>query len=141
MMLSATFMATNFISGPVSRRFGGERTLVLGATFALIGPALTVALLIAGVHEPWVLFVPGMINSLGAGLAMPNAMAGAVAAGAERAGAASGLLGFSQFLIASVATQVAGFLPHDAPLTVPLGMLVIVAPGILGLFLLRAKES
>lgn len=141
MMLSATFMFTNFIAGPVSRAFGAERTLMMGALFALLGPATIAGLLIAGVHEPWVLFVPGMINSLGAGLAMPNAMAGAVSAAPERAGSASGLLGFSQFMVASVTTQVAGFLPHDIALTVPLGMLTIVAPGIVCLFLLRDGAS
>ena len=136
MMLSGTFMLTNFIAGRVSAFFGPERMLVFGATFALIGPALTATLLAAGVHEPWVLFVPGTIQSLGAGLAMPNAMAGAVASSPERAGAASGLLGFSQFLVAALTTQSAGFLPHDVALTVPLGMLTIVAPGIACLYLL-----
>lgn len=141
MMLSAMFMATNFIAGPVSRRFGPSRTLLFGATFALVGPLITSALLIAGVHQPWVLFVPGMIQSLGAGLAMPNAMAGAVSAAPGRAGAASGLLGFSQFIVASVTTQAAGFLPHDEAMTVPVGMIVIVLPGILGLYLLRPRDE
>ena len=140
MMLSAMFMLTNFIAGPISRRFGQEETLLFGAVFALIGPFLTSALLISGVHQPWVLFVPGMIQSLGAGLAMPNAMAGAVSSAPERAGAASGLLGFGQFIVAAVTTQVAGFLPHDIALTVPIGMVVIVLPGIAGLLILRHEN-
>jgi len=140
-MLSATYMFTNFIAGPVSARFGADRTLIFGATFALLGPAITAALLLAGVHEPWVLFVPGTIQSLGAGLAVPNAMAGAVASSPTRAGAASGLLGFSQFIVAALTTQAAGFLPHDIALTVPLGMIVIVLPGIFCLFALRAPRA
>ena len=96
---------------------------------------------IAGVHQPWVLFVPGTIGSLGAGLAMPNAMAGAVSSAPERAGAASGLLGFSQFMVASLATQAGGFLPHDVPLTVPLGMMAILIPGLLCLYLMRPARS
>lgn len=137
MMLSATFMVTNFIAGPISRRFGQERTLVFGASFALLGPVLTATFLLAGVHEPWVLFVPGTLQSLGAGLAMPNSMAGAVSAAPERAGAASGLLGFCQFLVAAVTTQIAGFLPHGIALVVPCGMLAIVLPGLFLLFALR----
>lgn len=141
MMLSATFMVTNFIAGPVSRRFGPGRTLMFGATFALIGPLMTAGLLFADIHRPWVLFVPGTIQSLGAGLAMPNAMAAAVSAAPERAGAASGLLGFSQFIVAALTTQAAGFLPHDVALTVPVGMIVVALPGVLGLYVLRPADA
>ena len=141
MMLSAMFMVTNFIAGPVSQKFGPRRTLLFGATFALLGPLLTGALLMAGFHQPWVLFVPGMIQSLGAGLAMPNAMAGAVSATPERAGAATGLLGFGQFIVAAITTQVAGFLPHDQPLTVPIGMILIVLPGLVGLYVGGADDD
>ena len=141
MILSATFMVTNFIAGPVSQRFGQEQTLMFGAWLALAGPILTATLLISGVHQPWVLFVPGMLGSLGAGLAMPNAMAGAVASSPSRAGAASGLLGFSQFIVAAFATQAAGFLPHDVALTAPVGMMAIVLPGIAALVLLKPRPA
>lgn len=141
MMLSGMFMVTNVISGPVTLWLGEERTLFFGAVLSVLGPATTAALLIGGVHQPWVLFVPGMLGSLGAGLAMPNAMGRAVAAVPERAGAASGLLGFSQFIVAAVATQAGGFLPHDIPLTVPVGMLVILAPGLVCLFRLRQARG
>ena len=137
MMLSATFMATNFVAGRVSDRFGQEPTLMFGACLSLTGPALVAILLMSGVREPWVLFLPGTIQSFGAGLAMPNAMAGAVGASPERAGAATGLLGFSQFMIAAVTTQIAGFLPHDQPMTVPAGMLVSIGAGVLCLFILK----
>jgi DHA1 family bicyclomycin/chloramphenicol resistance-like MFS transporter len=139
-MLSATFMTTNFIAGPVSARFGSERVLMGGALISLAGPLTTTALLLGGVHLPIVLFLPGTIQSFGAGLAMPNAMAGAVASAPGRAGAASGLLGFSQFLLASATTQLGGFLPHDRALTVPLGMLTCIATGVLCLVLLRRAK-
>lgn len=141
MILSVTFMATNFIAGRVAEFFGAERTLAFGACLATLGPAIGATLLLYGVEAPWVLFLPNTIQSLGAGLAMPHAMAGAVGAAPERAGAASGLLGFAQFLVASLTTQVAGFLPHDVPLTVPIGMLVIIAPGLLCLFVLRGRSA
>ena len=138
MMLSATFMATNFVAGRISAAYGGERVLTYGAVLSLAGPGLVALGLLLGFHDPLVLFLPGVIQSFGAGLAMPNAMAGAVGAAPDRAGAASGLLGFSQFIVASVTTQAAGFLPHDAPLVVPLGMLVIIGIGVGALFALRA---
>lgn len=140
-MLSATFMTTNFISGRVSARFGGERVLMYGALMSLSGPLVSSVLLLGGVHLPIVLFLPGVIQSFGAGLAMPNAMAGAVASAPGRAGAASGLLGFSQFLLASVTTQLGGFLPHDRALIVPLGMLACILAGVLCLALLARRKS
>ena len=140
MMLSATFMVTNFVAGRVSARFGSERVLMGGALLSVAGPATSAALLLGGVHLPIVLFLPGVIQSFGAGLAMPNAMAGAVASTPGRAGAASGLLGFSQFLLASVTTQLGGFLPHDQALTVPLGMLACIAAGVLCLTLLAPSK-
>jgi DHA1 family bicyclomycin/chloramphenicol resistance-like MFS transporter len=103
-------------------------------------PLTSAALLAGGVHLPIVLFRPGMIQSFGAGLAMPNAMAGAVASAPERAGAASGLLGFSQFLLASATTQLGGFPPHDKALTVPAGMIACISAGILFLLLLRRRK-
>jgi DHA1 family bicyclomycin/chloramphenicol resistance-like MFS transporter len=129
MLLSATYMVTNFVCGPIGARFGGERVMMFGASLSIVGPALSALLLLAGVREPLVLFAPGMIQSFGAGLAVPNAMAGAVASAPQRAGAASGLLGFSQFLMAAVTTQIAGFLPHSEPLVVPFGMILMLVLG------------
>lgn len=140
MLLSGTYMFTNFICGRVTAALGGERTLLFGAALSLVGPVLCTCLLLLGIHEPFVLFLPGMIQSFGAGLAVPNAMAGAVAAAPDRAGAASGLLGFSQFLLAAVTTQVAGILPHEIALTVPLGMIVWLSLGLGFLFLLRQRQ-
>ncbi len=121
-LLSGTYMFTNFIAGRVSARFGGERVMVFGALLTLLGPLTVAVLLMSGVHHPLAVFMPGMIQSFGAGLATPHSMAGAVGAAPERAGAASGLLGFSQFLIASITTQVAGFLPHEQAMIIPIGM-------------------
>lgn len=137
MMLSGTYMVTNFVCGRVTAALGGERTLIFGAVLSLVGPVACAILLFAGIHDPLVLFLPGMIQSFGAGLAVPNAMAGAVAAAPDRAGAASGLLGFSQFLFAAVTTQIGGLLPHEIALTVPLGMILWLTLGLGFLFLLR----
>lgn len=139
-MLSGTFMVTNFIAGPVSARVGGERTLMFGSLLSLCGPIVSALLLASGVHLPIVLFLPGVLQSLGAGLAMPNAMAGAVSSAPGRAGAASGLLGFSQFLLASATTQMAGFLPHGDALWVPIGMLAVISLGVVCLVVLRGRE-
>jgi hypothetical protein len=50
----------------------------------------------------------------------------------DPAGSASGLLGFIQFLTAAVATQIAGFLPHDVAAPILLGMTVLSTIGLTG---------
>ena len=140
-LLSGTFMVTNFLAGRVSARFGAERVLMGGALMSLSGPVISALLLLSGLHLPIVLFLPGMLQSLGSGLAMPNAMAGAVASAPGRAGAASGLLGFSQFMLASVTTQAGGLLPHGQALVVPLGMMACISSGVLCLALMRRRNA
>ena len=140
MLLSGTYMFTNFIAGRVSARFGGEQVMIFGAVLALCGPFIVAGLLLSGVHHPLVLFLPGMIQSFGAGLATPQSMAGAVGSAPERAGAASGLLGFSQFIVASVTTQIGGFLPHEQALIIPMGMGFCLIICLLFLFGLRERS-
>lgn len=139
MFLSGTYMATNFVAGWFSARFGAERIMTTGALLTLIGPVLVMTFLAMGVHDPLVLFLPGMIQSFGAGIATPNSMAGAVGVDPARAGAASGLLGFTQFMLASLTTQVAGFVPHDTAWVVPIGMGVCLIASCVCLFGLKTR--
>ncbi|MEO1721337.1 MAG: multidrug effflux MFS transporter [Pseudomonadota bacterium] len=130
MLMAAAYMAGNFAVGAVSRRLGGDRTLRFGAVISILGVLVAVVLSLGGLHHPAALVVPVMLQSVGAGLAVPNAMAGATAAVPERAGAASGLMGSCQFLAAGAATQIAGLLPHDTALPLCLGMLVLLGAGL-----------
>ncbi|MEM9059864.1 MAG: multidrug effflux MFS transporter [Pseudomonadota bacterium] len=141
MMLSGTYMLTNFLAGRFSARFGGERVMVFGALLTLLGPVIVAVLLGAGVFHPLAVFMPGMIQSFGAGLATPQSMAGAVGSAPERAGAASGLLGFTQFLVASVTTQAAGFLPHGEAMVIPMGMGLCLVLSCVCLFGLRPRAA
>ncbi len=68
---------------------------------------------------------------------MPNSVAGAVGSAPNRAGAASGLLGFIQFLTAAVTTQIAGFLPHDVAAPILAGMTVLAVIGLSGFLALE----
>jgi DHA1 family bicyclomycin/chloramphenicol resistance-like MFS transporter len=90
----------------------------------------------AGVVNPMTLMLPAFFHSIGAGLSVPNSVAGAVGSAPDRAGAASGLLSFIQFLTAAVATQIAGFLPHDVAAPILLGMTVLSSIGLSGFLLL-----
>ncbi|MEM8990950.1 MAG: multidrug effflux MFS transporter [Pseudomonadota bacterium] len=132
MVIAGAYMLSNIVCGPVTRRLGGDVTLALGALIGIGACGLgLVAVLILPPH-PAVLFLPSFVYSLGAGLSVPNAMAGAVGAAPERAGAASGLLGFFQFLAGALTTQVGGSIPHGSalPLMAAMGLLLLLGLGV-----------
>jgi len=137
MPLAATYMLANMACGRMTSRFGSRRMIVFGGgcTIAAMGVGLMV--MSFGVVNPLALMVPAFFHSIGAGLSVPNSIAGAVGAAPERAGAASGLLGFIQFLAAAVTTQIAGFLPHDTAAPTLAGMAVLSTIGLFGFLALE----
>lgn len=139
MLVALSYMAANMLCGPVSARLGGDRALRWGAYLSLAGTAGGLLLAQGAVHHPLALIGPVMVQSVGAGISVPNALAGAVAAVPDRAGAASGLMGFCQFLIAGCAAQIAGLLPHDSAGPMMLGMLLMLGAGTLSHLLLAQR--
>ncbi|MBK0400670.1 multidrug effflux MFS transporter [Limibaculum sp. M0105] len=137
-LVSLTYMLANLLCGPITRRMGGERAIRAGALFAVAGVVFGISLALAGVRDPMVLMSSVMLQSLGAGVSVPNAMAGAVGAAHDRPGSASGLMGFCQFLGGGVMVQLAGFLPHGSVLPTLAVMLALLIAGLLShLWLVR----
>jgi DHA1 family bicyclomycin/chloramphenicol resistance-like MFS transporter len=130
--LAATYMLSNMACGSMTSRFGGRRMIIVGGGLTIAAMLTGLLVMSVGVINPLALMVPAFFHSVGAGLSVPNSVAGAVGSAPERAGAASGLLGFIQFLTAAVSTQIAGFLPHDVAAPILLGMTVLSAIGLFG---------
>ncbi|MEM6676979.1 MAG: Bcr/CflA family efflux MFS transporter [Pseudomonadota bacterium] len=140
-VLALGYMAANLACGPVTRALGTITTLRLGAILALMATLVGLGFALAGLVDPLTMIGPMLVQSLGAGLSVPNALAGATATVPERAGAASGLMGASQFLGAAVTTQIAGLLPHDSALPLFLGMTLLLGAGtVLHLALSRRSQ-
>ena len=137
MPLAITYMVANIVCGRMTRRFGGRRMIIAGGSATIVAMAMGAAVFASGVGGPMVLIAPALFHSFGAGLSVPNAVAGAVGAAPDRAGAASGLLGFFQFLTAAVTTQIAGFLPHDSVAPIFAGMTILASIGLTGYLLLE----
>jgi DHA1 family bicyclomycin/chloramphenicol resistance-like MFS transporter len=130
--LAATYMLSNMACGRMTSRFGGRRMIIFGGGCTIAAMLTGLVAMGAGLVNPIALMLPAFFHSIGAGLSVPNSVAGAVGSAPDRAGAASGLLGFIQFLTAAVATQIAGFLPHDVAAPVLVGMTVLSATGLFG---------
>ena len=134
--LAATYMLSNMACGRMTSRFGGRRMIIFGGGCTIAAMATGLVAMGAGMVNPMALMLPAFFHSIGAGLSVPNSVAGAVGSAPDRAGAASGLLSFIQFLTAAVATQIAGFLPHDVAAPILLGMTVLSSIGLSGFLLL-----
>jgi DHA1 family bicyclomycin/chloramphenicol resistance-like MFS transporter len=130
--LAATYMVSNMACGSMTSRFGGRRMIILGGSCTIAAMVIGLLAMSAGVVNPLALMVPAFFHSIGAGMSVPNSVAGAVGSAPDRAGAASGLLGFIQFLTAAVSTQIAGFLPHDVAAPILLGMTALSTIGLAG---------
>ena len=126
-LVSASFMAGNFVAARSTRRVGLDRMIVLGSVVALVGGVTAVALTAAGFWTPAALFLPAMVFALANGFAIPNAQAGAVSVDPSIAGAASGLSGFLQMAISAVAAQVIGGLQDGTPYPLAIQMTAMAA--------------
>jgi DHA1 family bicyclomycin/chloramphenicol resistance-like MFS transporter len=137
--LAAAYMLANMVCGRVTARWGPRRAILTGGALTLGAMGAGLLAMALGFDNPLGLMVPALCHSIGAGISVPNAVAGAVGAAPDRAGAASGLFGFLQFMAGAVAAQAAGFLPHAAATPTVAGMAVISAIGVLGYLLLEGK--
>jgi DHA1 family bicyclomycin/chloramphenicol resistance-like MFS transporter len=141
MPLAGTYILSNMACGRMTSRFGGRRMIIFGGSCTIVAMAAGLTVTSMGATTPVALVLPAFFHSVGAGLSVPNSVAGAVGSAPDRAGAASGLLGFIQFLTAAVATQIAGFLPHDVAAPTLAGMVVLSVIGLFGFLALERSVS
>lgn len=117
-------------AGRLGPLIGLERCLRIGA-----GCSFVAGLLLLAGNALWgagvlILVLPMILQFLGAGLVMPNSVAGAIAPFPDRAGSASAMLGFVQMAGAATSGALVGLL-HDGT-SLPM-IAVILACGLLGL--------
>ncbi len=104
-VVPAGFMAGNYLSRLYGSHVGIYRMIDIGSKISLLAITLTIALQLAGFRHPLTLFVPIAVAIFGNGLSLPNAQAGAINEFPRYAGSASGLTGFLQMGLSSVAAQ------------------------------------
>lgn len=108
-VVSAGYLAGNFLTGRFSVRFGVDRMIAAGATIALIGIAAQAVIGWSGLLSLPAIFLPMAIVALSNGLTLPNGMAGAVSVNPRAAGAAAGLSGALQMLTGAAAAVLVGY--------------------------------
>ena len=121
---SLGLMAAGQVGGRLARRWSPFRVLALGLTVNVTGALGLLTSVLLHLSLPYLvgsLFV--MVSALG--LVYPMATAIAMANYPERAGAASSLLGLSQFLAGSIAAPLVGLAGERS--AVPLGVVAAIA--------------
>ena len=109
-IISLFFMLSNFLAGRYTRRIGLDRMIIWGGLFSVLWAAGGVAAIAIWGLTPLALFIPAGLASLGNGISMPNANAGAINVDARLAGTASGLTAFLMMMTGALCSQVVGSL-------------------------------
>jgi DHA1 family bicyclomycin/chloramphenicol resistance-like MFS transporter len=96
--------------------FGITHLYVFGLALSLVSGVMLAVWCLVDL-TPWALFVPMAISSVGNGLSQPPGIAAGLSVFPRIAGAASGLMGFLQMMIAAAGTFLIGQLPQNTPLS------------------------
>ncbi|HEX3417955.1 MAG TPA: multidrug effflux MFS transporter [Stellaceae bacterium] len=137
----AGYMVGNAGVARLSVAVGSARLLILGLTLSLASGVMLAVWCLAEL-TPWALFVPMAISSVGNGLSQPPAIAAGLSVHPRIAGAASGLLGFLQMMIAALGTLLIGRLPHDSALAMVIVVVASLALALVfGLLALRLPRA
>ena len=104
-MIPAGFMTGNYVARHYGRKISIDNMIAIGASIGVIGIVLALLLQTLGMSSPVALFLPIALAVFGNGITLPNAQAAAINEFPEYAGTASGLTGFLQMAVSSVAAQ------------------------------------
>ena len=104
-MIPVGFMTGNYVARHYGRTISIDNMIAIGASIGVFGIVLALILQTLGMSSPVALFLPIALAVFGNGITLPNAQAAAINEFPEYAGTASGLTGFLQMAVSSVAAQ------------------------------------
>ena len=105
---AAGYVLGTTIASRIVLRLGLDRTIGIGVTLLAIGGLGVAAVVAVGTADAVWLVAVMAVYLAGLGLAMPQAIAGALTPLPERAGTASSLMGFTQQTVAAIVTAAVG---------------------------------
>jgi DHA1 family bicyclomycin/chloramphenicol resistance-like MFS transporter len=137
----AGYILGNAVVGRLSVLIGTTGLFIAGLALSFASGGMLAFWCLSGL-SPWAMFVPMAISSIGNGMSQPPGIATGLSVYPRIAGAASGLMGFMQMMIAALGTLLIGRLPRDSVL----GMVAVVGAAlalalVCGLLTLRAPAD
>ncbi len=120
----AGYVTGSLITGRITMRVGVDRLVAVGVTFTTVFGVTMAVIGLTGIFTIATILVPMFGYMIGMGLLLPNAMSRAIGPFPQMAGAASALMGFTSFGVASVWGAVCANLSTGTPLvmTVAIGL-------------------
>jgi MFS transporter, DHA1 family, multidrug resistance protein len=107
---SLGYMAGNFLAGWLSVRRGGSAMIWWGLIVEFLATVASAVLAtVLGDPGPWVIFFPLFFIYVGNGMALPNAIAGAISIKPEAAGTAAGVTGCLQMGWGAIISQLIAY--------------------------------
>lgn len=134
------YMIGTFASGRLSLDVGLDRLILTGTLVGLAGGVLALGLALSGVLGVAAVVAPTFLYLIGAGLMLPNAIAGAIGPYPTMAGTASAFLGVVQMGLAACIGVTVGHL-HDGTARGMFGATAAVAVGALASYLLLVRRG
>ncbi|GAB2788831.1 multidrug effflux MFS transporter [Halomonas shantousis] len=104
----AAFITGNLLGARLGTRVGGHRLIVFGASLLTLAGAVMVACLLARISSVAAIIAPQVVYAIGAGLMMPQLIAGALMPFHHMAGTAAALMGFIQMGAAAMTSGLVG---------------------------------
>jgi DHA1 family bicyclomycin/chloramphenicol resistance-like MFS transporter len=133
--ISAGYFLGNWVVSRYTLKLGIRRLVHAGIALQALAASAGWALALAGLWHPAFLFAPWAVIGFGQGLALPNLTASAVALAPRYAGAASGVLGFSQQILGALAVQLMALTSTATPRPVTCFVAVTAAVALAALYL------
>ncbi|MFI8744814.1 MFS transporter [Pseudomonas sp. NPDC077186] len=121
------------------QRLGPQRVVAIGVALVLAGAALTLTIYLLFGLSLLGLSLPQVLVTLGGGMLLPAAVAGAVLPNPQRAGLAAGLMGFAQMSGATVSGLLLAWLQDGSAWPMVALHALFAALAFAGFHLLRAR--
>ena len=129
---SVGYMAGNFAASRLSMRHGIHALIRWGIAIEAMGVTLAAALAWAAPdYGPAIVFAPQLVISLGNGLLLPGAIAGATSMRPHAAGTAAGIIGCTQMGLGAALVQYAAATLADAASALPMALLMVAMVAVL----------
>lgn len=125
LLFASGYCFGNWLSSRLSGRVRIENMVLTGSIMLAATMAVMVIAIALGHITPLWLFIPGGLISIGQGIALPNAQAGAIRVVPELAGTAAGIGVFLQMFCGGFFSQLYGLLADGTPR--PLVIIVSIA--------------
>ena len=109
------FLFGNFITSRIGNRIADETMVLAGSLLAFAAVTAQSGLLLSGEVTPLTLFAPGFFITMGQGLSLSYAQAGAMATNPKLAGTAAGHWRLCSELLRRSVCELYGLLPTARP--------------------------